>query len=76
MPVQGSHCLQATNYNISVAYRLSAMSSLKVSKEMKITGPHAASWTVMGCGDPVVKSWTAIPTDPISNHVTFINWDR
>jgi hypothetical protein len=48
MPVQGLLCLQAANYNVPVAYRLPAMSSLKVSKEMKITGPHAASWTCDG----------------------------
>jgi hypothetical protein len=33
------------NFNVYVAYRLPARSSLKVSKEMKINGPHAASWT-------------------------------
>jgi len=44
-PVQGQLCLQAMNFNVSVAYRLPARSSLEVSKEMEITGPHAASWT-------------------------------
>jgi hypothetical protein len=44
-PVQGPLCLQAVNFNVSVAYRLPARSSLKWSKEMEITGPHAASWT-------------------------------
>jgi hypothetical protein len=31
------------NFNGSVAYRLPANSFLEVSKEMEITGPHAAS---------------------------------
>lgn len=74
--IQGPLCLQAMNFNVSVAYRLPARSSLKVSKEMEVTRSLLPAGHVTGYGDPVVKLWTALPTDPNSHHVTFIYWDR
>lgn len=74
--VQGPLCLQAMNFNVSVAYRLPARSSLKVSKEMEVTRSLLPAGHVTGYGDPVGKLWTALPTDPNSHHVTFIYWDR
>ena len=74
-PVQGPLCLQGMSFKVSVAYRLIARSSLKVSKEMEITGPHAASWTCDWLRRSSCEVMDRPPYSPISHHVTFIYWD-